>query len=149
MYKSGFRKFPKVLIGGCFDLIHVGHIHVLSEASKYGLVLVAVLSDRYIQSYKGKDRPIINEEERLAMVSAIKWVTDAFICDEDAYSNEMLTKIRPDIVIIGKENAEKRNTSNMIQRIKNVLENVRVVEIERFKSNKISTTKIINHIRQI
>ncbi len=51
------------LVGGSFDLLHVGHVHLLEHAKKLGDVLVAcVLSDANVASYKGSRRPIIGDE---------------------------------------------------------------------------------------
>ena len=68
----------KVLVSGCFDLLHSGHIAFLQEAASYGDLYVALGSDHTIFELKGQ-MPINNQEERLYMVQAISCVKKAFI----------------------------------------------------------------------
>ena len=68
----------KVLVSGCFDLLHSGHIAFLQEAASYGDLYVALGSDHTIFEIKGQ-LPINNQEERLYMVQAISCVKKAFI----------------------------------------------------------------------
>ena len=68
----------KVLVTGSFDLLHSGHIAFLKTAYHYGDVYVGIGSDKSIEALK--DRKTINpQDERLYMVKAIRYVTDAWI----------------------------------------------------------------------
>jgi len=70
------------LVGGAFDLLHPGHLHVIDHAKGLGDVLVvSVLPDHHVKSYKGEKRPILPEDHRLTMVKALKSVDHAFISD--------------------------------------------------------------------
>ena len=61
----------KVLVGGCFDLIHYGHIVFLKEARKQGdYLIVALESDDNVKKYKGENRPVHKQSERAEMSSA-------------------------------------------------------------------------------
>ena len=61
-----------VFTNGCFDIIHPGHIHYLHSARQLGDVLiVGVNSDRSIKKLKGALRPIMNQNERVLVLSAI------------------------------------------------------------------------------
>ncbi len=72
-----------VLANGAFDLFHVGHLRYLKDAKKYGDVLVvAVNSDKSIKIYKGEDRPIIPEEERIEILMSIDVVDYVTVFDE-------------------------------------------------------------------
>ena len=68
----------KVMVSGCFDMLHSGHVAFFRDAAQYGDVYVALGSDKTIFDLKG--RPTVNNEmERLFMVKSITWVKDAFI----------------------------------------------------------------------
>lgn len=72
-----------VLANGCFDILHVGHVRYLEEARKLGDVLVvAINSDRSVSILKGAGRPILNEQERVALVSALRCVDHVVVFDE-------------------------------------------------------------------
>lgn len=72
-----------VLANGCFDILHVGHVRYLEAARKLGDVLVvAINSDRSVRALKGFGRPILNEDERVALVSALRCVDHVVVFDE-------------------------------------------------------------------
>ena len=72
-----------VLANGVFDLLHKGHIIYLKESKSLGDVLfVAVNSDASVRKIKGEKRPIQDEQERLLIVSSIRWVDYAFLFEE-------------------------------------------------------------------
>lgn len=69
-----------VYIGGTFDLLHLGHVRSFEAAKRHGDVLVvSVDSDEATRHYKGKDRPIITEGQRVAMADALTSVDYALI----------------------------------------------------------------------
>lgn len=79
-----------VLTHGAFDLLHSNHIRSLQEAAAFGTrLIVAVGSDAQVASYKR--RPVLDENERLAQVLAIRWVDEAFI-DDDPVTAETLER---------------------------------------------------------
>lgn len=69
---------PVVMVSGCFDLLHSGHIAFLTAAARYGQLVVALGSDRTIATLKGQS-PWCSEDERLYAVRALRSVADAFI----------------------------------------------------------------------
>jgi len=90
-----------VLVSGCFDLLHVGHVAFLKTAARFGKVYVGVGSDQNIQRLKGK-APVFSQEERAAMVRAVRYVEDAFV---NAGSGILdfepdLVHIRPDVLVV-------------------------------------------------
>jgi D-beta-D-heptose 7-phosphate kinase/D-beta-D-heptose 1-phosphate adenosyltransferase len=90
-----------VVTNGCFDLLHVGHAHYLEEAAQLGDVLVvAVNSDQSVRSQKGPGRPVIGQEDRAALVSALGCVDHVVVFDE-LTPHELLHRIRPDVVVKG------------------------------------------------
>ena len=72
-----------VLANGCFDILHVGHLRYLQGARALGDVLVAAVnSDKSVRAIKGEGRPIMNEQERVALVSALTPVDHVIVFDE-------------------------------------------------------------------
>jgi D-glycero-beta-D-manno-heptose 1-phosphate adenylyltransferase len=72
-----------VLTNGCFDILHVGHVRYLEAARALGDVLVvAVNSDRSVRSIKDPGRPILDETERVALISALRCVDHVVVFDE-------------------------------------------------------------------
>jgi D-beta-D-heptose 7-phosphate kinase/D-beta-D-heptose 1-phosphate adenosyltransferase len=90
-----------VFTNGCFDLLHVGHVSYLQEAASYGDVLiVAVNSDDSIRRLKGPGRPIIDQRDRVAMLSALACVNYVVMFDTDT-PHALLHAVRPDFLVKG------------------------------------------------
>jgi len=103
-----------VFANGCFDLIHGGHISYLEEAKKKGDVLiVAVNSDKSVRLLKGENRPIIPEQERCEILSAM-WMVDYIFLFDDKTCDNILAKLKPDVHAKGtdytKETVPERET---------------------------------------
>lgn len=96
-----------VFTNGCFDLLHIGHIHLLTEAKKFGDVLVvAINSDASTRRVKGPTRPIIGEDARAGMLAALACVDYVTIYDEDT-PIPLLKLLRPDVIVKGAEYGKK------------------------------------------
>lgn len=92
-----------VLTSGCFDLIHMGHILYLAEAKSLGDVLiVAVNSDISVKRIKGEHRPILDEKQRLRIISELKSVDYAYLFDSTHIANDIVL-ISPDVFVIGED----------------------------------------------
>ena len=90
-----------VLTNGCFDLLHVGHVHLLREAALQGDVLiVAINSDDSVRRLKGGNRPLIAADERAALLAALNSVDAVVVFDEDT-PRELLDEVRPDVLVKG------------------------------------------------
>jgi cytidyltransferase-like protein len=94
----------KVMISGCFDLLHSGHIHFLKKASSYGDLYVSLGSNDNIRYLKDRE-PANSEPERLAIIKAIRYVKDAFIAKGMGELDfvEGLQRIKPDIFIVNED----------------------------------------------
>jgi cytidyltransferase-like protein len=138
------------LVGGCFDLIHVGHIHLLEYAcSLEDLLVVAVLSDSYARTYKDVERPVINQKQRAMMVACIKFVDYVYISDISPSSPETLQLLKPESVVFGEEAS---NTEKMQQRVANIAQfspSTKIRFLPRYYEEEISTGYIINKIRSM
>jgi D-beta-D-heptose 7-phosphate kinase/D-beta-D-heptose 1-phosphate adenosyltransferase len=90
-----------VFTNGCFDIIHPGHIHVLSHAKLFGDILVVGLnSDKSVKNLKGKERPLVNESDRAKILLSIKYVDYVTIFDEST-PKDIIEKIKPDTLVKG------------------------------------------------
>lgn len=92
-----------VFTNGCFDLLHAGHLSLLHEAARLGDVLVvAVNSDASIARLKGKDRPLVPQAERCALLAALSCVDAVTVFDEET-PLEILRKVRPHVLVKGQD----------------------------------------------
>lgn len=86
-----------VLVNGCFDILHVGHIRYLKGAKALGDVLIAALnSDVSVRALKGSGRPLTPEDERMEILSAIRFVDYVTIFSEPTVDKALL-KLKPHI----------------------------------------------------
>jgi len=94
----------KVLVSGCYDLLHGGHIAFFKTVSAYGDLYVSVGRDENLLLLKGK-RPVFSEEERLYVVKSIKYVYDAFLASGTGMLDfePDLIRLKPDIFIVNHE----------------------------------------------
>ncbi|GAA4232425.1 hypothetical protein GCM10022254_32260 [Actinomadura meridiana] len=90
-----------VATGGCFDILHLGHIAMLRAARVLGDCLVVCLnSDASIRRLKGRDRPVNGCADRRALLEALECVDAVTVFDEDT-PEAPLTALRPDIWVKG------------------------------------------------
>ena len=90
-----------VLTNGCFDLLHAGHLALLSQAAKQGDVLVlAINSDASVRRLKGSERPLVPQAERAALLAALTFVDAVTIFEEDT-PLAVLETVRPHVLVKG------------------------------------------------
>lgn len=91
-----------VLVGGCFDLLHFGHITLLEEAKKQGDVLVVLLeSNERIRMLKGTERPLHTQEQRAHMLTSLTSVDYVVLLpanSNDTTYNEVVKMLQPAII---------------------------------------------------
>lgn len=90
-----------VATGGCFDLLHAGHISLLAGARALGDCLVVCLnSDRSVRRLKGSGRPVVAEHDRARVLGALATVDAVAVFDEDT-PVATLERLRPDVFVKG------------------------------------------------
>ncbi len=97
-------KEKTVLISGCFDLLHGGHIAFFKTAAAYGKLYVAVGQDKNLLQLKGK-APYFSEKERQYIVGSVKYVHEAFISSGKGMLDfePDIHRIKPDIFIVNED----------------------------------------------
>ena len=92
-----------VFTNGCFDLMHTGHVTYLNFAREQGDALcIGLNSDASVRNNKGDLRPIVDENNRAAVLAALRCVDYVVIFDEKE-PKELIAKILPDVLVKGKD----------------------------------------------
>jgi rfaE bifunctional protein nucleotidyltransferase chain/domain len=92
-----------VLANGCFDLFHAGHIRYLRAAKAKGdILVVAINSDRSVRRLKGRGRPILEQQERVEILSSFSFVDYVTIFSEPTVTQVLLT-LKPDVHVKGSD----------------------------------------------
>ena len=103
-----------VFTNGCFDIIHKGHIEVLANTADLGNKLIIGLnSDQSIQKIKGEGRPIIDEQSRAILLSALSFV-DAIILFSEETPLKLISSLLPDVLAKGGDYEIKNIVGNKI-----------------------------------
>ena len=90
-----------VFTNGCFDILHRGHVEYLEQSRAMGnRLIVGLNSDESVRRLKGSDRPINNQEDRKAVLLALRSVSAVYIFDEDTPYN-LILKLKPDLITKG------------------------------------------------
>ncbi len=135
----------RVYVGLSVDIIHEGHINILKTAYKYGDVIVGLLTDEAIASYK--NIPYLNYARRKVIIENIKFVKKVIPQETLSYVPNLKT-IKPDFVVHGddwKKGIQKQTRKDVIKVLKKW--NGKLIE-PRYTKN-ISSTKIKNMILEI
>ena len=137
-----------VLTSGAFDLLHYGHIRLLEEAKKlggpYARLVVIVARDETVNRLKGR-RPVIPEDQRRAVVEALRFVDEALLGYEGLDMAAVIEKVKPDIIAVG---YDQDGIAKMAQdAIDEKGLDIRVERISRFGRNDLdSSSKIKRRI---
>jgi len=125
---------------GVFDILHEGHIAVLSQAASFADVLiVGVNSDASVKKLKGEGRPVNNENSRALIIASLIMV-DAVVIFNEETPLELIKIIKPDVLIKGGD-----YTTETMVGSKEVLDNGGRIEIIPIKEG-FSTTGIIKRV---
>lgn len=131
-----------VLTGGCFDILHVGHIIFLEKAKQQGDVLFVLLeSDGNVRRFKGKDRPINSQKNRAVVLCALKvvdYVVMLKIMTRNHQYDTIVSQIRPSIIATTISDKNVKHKKRQAKKI-----NAKVVYVTKRILNQ-STTQIAN-----
>ena len=84
-----------VFANGCFDILHVGHVRYLQEARALGdLLVVGLNSDSSVRRLKGEGRPVIDQNGRVTLLTALECV-DYIVLFEDDTVDRLLIELKP------------------------------------------------------
>ena len=95
------ENFKLVFTNGCFDLLHKGHLELLSTAAGFGdKLFVGLNSDKSVKKLKGDSRPIQNEKTRAQKLLELKYVNHVIIF-EDLTPQKLIHAMSPDVLVKG------------------------------------------------
>ena len=95
------ENFKLVFTNGCFDLLHKGHLDLLSNAAGFGdKLFVGLNSDKSVKKLKGDSRPKQNERTRAQKLLELKYVNHVIIF-EDLTPQKLVHAISPDVLVKG------------------------------------------------
>jgi FAD synthetase len=133
-----------VLAAGVFDLLHYGHIRYLEESKKAGgpdaKLIVIVARDETVRKLKGSD-PIIPEDQRRAVIEALKVVDEALLGYEEMDLVRVIQQIQPDIVVMGHD---QQNIKSQVEKVNQVLNaNIEVFQMKQFGEDDLNSSSKI------
>lgn len=133
-----------VYVIGVFDLFHRGHVELLRKSKALGdKLIVAINGDEMVASYKRK--PYINENDRLSVVEACKYVDEVFIIRQ--YDNKEIIKKHKITKIVHGDDWEKESYMNQIRVDENFLKNNNCELVLLPYTQGISTSTLIEEIK--
>lgn len=111
---KGFPELPpmpgevgrkKVVVTGCYDWFHSGHVRFCEEVSTYGDLYVIVGHDANIRLLKGEGHPLLSQDERRYVVGSIKFVKQALISSGDGWldADPEIKRLKPDIYAVNED----------------------------------------------
>jgi len=95
----------KVVVTGCYDWLHSGHVRFFEEVSELGELLVAVGNDANVRHLKGEGHPLQPQDERRYMVGAIRYVTQALITSGHGWMDAEpdIARLKPDMYAVNED----------------------------------------------
>jgi len=105
-----FRRSGKqvVFTNGCFDIMHAGHVRYLAAARSEGEILVVgINSDKSVKLIKGKNRPIMPQDQRAEVLAGL-WCVDYIVFFDESDPLKLIQAIKPDVLAKGEDWAEDK-----------------------------------------
>ena len=140
-----------VLATGAFDLLHYGHLNFLEEAKRAGgrnaKLIVIVARDKTVEARKGK-RPVVPEDQRRALIEALKPVDDVILGFEDMNYEAVIEKLKPDVIAVGYDQLDIKRSVEKIIKKKGL--RIKVFEARKFSEDDIdSSSKIKRRVIEL
>ena len=108
------NKMKVAFTNGCFDILHLGHLEILTKSKEFGdRLIVAVNSDASVRKLKGKERPINDFQSRSNMLASFSFV-DYVVEFSDDTPKKLIQIIKPDFLIKGGDYKKKNIVGNDI-----------------------------------
>jgi cytidyltransferase-like protein len=103
--QAPFSGRKKVVVTGCYDWLHSGHVRFFEEVSQYGDLIVILGHDENIRLLKGEGHPLQPQDERRYMVGSIKFVTNALISSGSGWldADPEIQRLKPDIYAVNED----------------------------------------------
>jgi len=130
-----------VLVGGCFDIFHYGHLHFLTEAKRKGDVLIVLLeSDAFIEKSKHK-KPVHTQIQRAELLAALVCVDEVILLpemkDRDKEYKKIVQLIRPSVIAYTKGDSGLNKKTLLANEVKADL--VEIDMLTSFSSSQLIT----------
>jgi cytidyltransferase-like protein len=95
----------KVIVTGCYDWFHSGHVRFFEEAAALGDLYVVLGSDRNVRFLKGEGHPLIGQEERRYVAQSVRHVTRALISTGEGWmdAEPEIAWLKPDIYVVNED----------------------------------------------
>ena len=142
------KKKIRVVVGGVFDILHVGHIHFLKKAKELGDELIVIVAhDETVKERKGRP-PINSMYERAELLKALKMVDEVVIGEPDHISFELVKKLKPDVIALGPD--QNFDLCTLREELRKHGIEAEVIRIPyAYKTDVAKTSKIIQKIVEI
>ena len=106
-----------IFTNGCFDIVHRGHLELLSYCKSIGdKLIVGINSDESVKRLKGSNRPINTQEDRKFLLESLVYVDQVCIFNEDTPYN-LINQIKPDIIVKGSDYSPDNVVGNDICKV--------------------------------
>ena len=136
-----------IVAGGCFDILHIGHLTFLEEAKKHGDVLVILLeSDEAIRRTKGPKRPLNLLQDRARLLEAFSVVDYVILLKQDMTNqdyDDLVIALKPAIIATTAGDSNRHHKERQAQ-----LVGAEVIDVTGFVSDK-STTHVVKLLNEL
>jgi len=137
--ERGFTEYKdvmkKIWINGSFDILHIGHIRLISYAASLGILRVGLDSDERIREKKGVSRPFNSLYDRMEFISRISGVDGVVHFASDSDLIDRIREWEPDIMVIGSDYEGK-----------DIIGSEHIKEITYYPRSSYSTTGLVDKI---
>jgi FAD synthetase len=142
--KRGSKKRRVVLASGVFDLLHLGHVRFLEEAKKAGgrnAELVVIVARDGIVEKRKREKPVMPENQRCALVASLKVVDCAILGFQKFNIGRVIDKVKPDVIAVGYDQEGVERTVRKYVEEKKL--DVKIVRIGKFGEDELNSSSKI------